>query len=194
MITYTWESFISGISAYCFWPQLSVGNWKLQNQMQTRDYSTYGSLQTVHCPVHSQCSETLALGDDGISNDVWSLLKDAKYCYFQSIFFLFHLKKKCPFLRQLPSFPWSLWRLKSPPGYLLLPGKQIPSLGFLWKYTPLWVPSCDTASSWATWRIPLMKQKKTVIFSGICSLTCKIWISSEQYMQEGQSLWDFQLH
>lgn len=87
----------------------------------------------------------------------------------KGIIFLFHLKKKCPFLRQLPSFPWSLWRLKSPPGYLLLPGKQILSLGFPWKHTPLWAPSCDTASSWATWRIPLMKQKKTVTFPGSCS-------------------------
>lgn len=135
--------------------------------MQTRNCCTYGALQTVHCPVHSQCRETQALGDGDISNDVWSLLKDAVTS--KGIIFLFHLKKKCPFLRQLPSFPWSLWRLKSPPGYLLLQGKQILSLEFLWKHTPLWVPSCDTASSWATWRILLMKQKKTVTFSGSCS-------------------------
>lgn len=115
--------------------------------------------------MHSQCSETLALGDDNISNDVRSLLKDAEYCYFQRHNFSLSLEKEMPF----PSFPWSLWRLKSPPGYLLLPGKQILSLGFPWKHTPLWAPSCDTASSWATWRIPLMKQKKTVTFPGSCS-------------------------
>lgn len=171
-----------------------MGNWNCRARCRQGT--------AAHTGHYKQCTVLCILsavrhwpwGDDDISNDVRSLLKDAKYCYFQSIIFLFHLKKKCPFLKQLPSFPWSLWRLKSPPGYLLLPGKQIPSLGFLWKHTPLWVPSCDTASSWATWRIPLMKQKKTVTFSGICSLTWKIWISSEQYMQEGQSLWDFQLH